>query len=299
MGTITVGMDESDCAAEALRWALTEATGRGWPVRAVLAWTFVRQHHIDRTQRHDPEYSEEDAALALQEYVIDAVGAEAASSIQLEVTCDRPAAGLIEASDDASLLVVGSHGYGGFSGLLMGSVSQQCLHHSSVPVAIVRHSEKRTDKKGEPIEVVPGKVVVGVDGSETSRRALDWALDEARSRNGYVEVVHSWMLPAAYGYPTPAVPDIAIYEEAAEAVVAQLLEHADTSGMSRPISRIIVGGTSTAGLLADRADNAEVLVVGSRGVGGFQGMVIGSVAHHLAHHAPCPLVVLPADRAAH
>ncbi len=299
MATITVGMDESDCAAEALRWAVAEGEARGWPVRAVMAWTFLRQHHVDRTQTHDPEYSETDAMLALQEYVTDAVGADAAASIVMEVEAERAAVVLVEAAADSSLLVVGSHGYGGFAGLFMGSVSQECLHHTTVPLAIIRGAEKRSARDGDPIEVKAGKVVVGVDGSDTSRRALDWALDEARARGGWVEVVHSWMLPASYGYPTLVVPDLSIYEEAAEAVVAELLDHADTSGMSRPISKVIVGGTSTSGLLAARSADAELLVVGSRGIGGFAGMVVGSVAHHLAHHATCPLVVLPASDAPH
>lgn len=290
MGTIIVGMDESDCAAGALRWAVAEGERRGWPVRAVMAWTFLRQHHLDRTDEHDPEYAEEDAARALSRYVADAVGG-AAAGVELDVVCERAAPSLVEAAKDASLLVVGSHGYGGISGAFMGSVSQYCLHHATVPVAIIRDDERT--------EVKAGKVVVGVDGSDTSRRALDWALDEARARGGYVEVVHSWMLPASYGYPTLAVPDLTVFEEAAEGVVDHLLEHADTSGMSRPISRVVIGGTSTAGLLTARADDAELLIVGSRGIGGFQGMLVGSVAHHLAHHSPCPLVVIPADHADH
>lgn len=292
MGQIIVGMDESVCAAEALRWAVDEGERRGWPVRAVLAWTFLRQHHGDRSATHVPEYDVLYADLALRTYVVDAVGEHAA--VELETVCDAPGAALVEAAEGASLLVVGSHGYGGISGLIMGSVSQQCLHHVTCPLAVVRSVDERTDRDGSPIEVVPGKVVVGIDGSETSRRALDWALDDARARGGFVEVVHSWMLPASYGYPTLAVPDLSIYEEAAEAVVAQFVEHADTSGLSRPVKRTVIGGTSTAGLLAARAADAEVLVVGSRGVGGFAGMIVGSVAHHLAHHALCPVVVVPA-----
>ena len=296
MEMITVGMDESPCAAEALRWAVAEGEGRGWPVRAVLAWSFVRQHHIDRAQSTDPEYSEEDAVLALQRYVAEAVGSAVARGIELDVVSERPAVGLIEAASGSPLLVVGSHGHGGISGFVLGSVSQECLHHSTVPVAIVRPVEGVADS--ESAEVMAGKIVVGIDGSDTSRRALTWALDEARARGGWVEVVHSWLLPAAYGYLTLPVPDSAAYEEDAEALVSRFIEKANTSGLSRPISRIIVGGTSTAGLLADRAANAELIVVGSRGIGGFRGMLIGSVAQHLARHAPCPLIVIPATHAA-
>jgi len=292
MGRIVVGIDESDCAAEALRWAVAEGARRDWPVHAVLAWTFLRQHQVDRTATHLPEYDVGYAELAAQRYVEDAVGA--GSGVQVEVVCDEPGPALVEAAEDASLLVVGSHGYGGIGGVVMGSVSQHCLHHAACPVAVVRHAESRVTRSGALIDVVPGKVVVGVDGSDTSRRALDWALDEARSRHGFVEVVHTWAMPASFGYPTLVLPDAAAVETAAEALVAGMLDAADTSGLSRPIGRTIVGGTSTAGLLAERSADAEVLVVGSRGVGGFVGMLVGSTAHHLAHHAHCPLVVLPA-----
>ncbi|MFN8050158.1 MAG: universal stress protein [Acidimicrobiales bacterium] len=287
MGLIIVGMDESSTAADALRWAVAEGRTRGWTVRAVLAWTFLRQHRVDRTSTHDPEYDDSCAALALQEYVRDAVDAADVAGIELQTICELPAEAMIQASEGASLLVVGSHGYGGISGLIMGSVSQHCLHRATCPVAIVRPSRDHA--------VQPGKVVVGVDGSETSRRALRWAVEDARARGGWIEVVHSWLLPAAFGFPTIAVPDVAVFEEAAEALLDELLAEVDLSGLSRPVSRILIGGTSTAGLLKDRAADAELLVVGSRGVGGFEGMVIGSVAHNLAHHAPCPLVVLPAS----
>lgn len=287
MGRIIVGMDGSECAAVALRWAVEEGERRDWPVTALLAWSYLRQYHPDRRDAVETEYDEGFAAAALDAYVVDVLGAEAAGAVGREVAYDEPDVALVEAAEDASLLVVGSHGYGGIRGVVMGSVSQRCLHHSTVPVAVVRDN-------GDSAEVVEGKVVVGVDGSSTSMAALQWAVDEARSRNGYVEVVHSWLLPAAFGYPTLAMPDPALHESAAEDLVSRMLESVDVSGLSRPVSRVIIGGESTAGLIAARAENAELVVVGSRGVGGFRGMLIGSVAHQLAHHAPCPLVVLPA-----
>lgn len=292
MGLITVGMDESVCAADALRWAVAEGETRGWPVHAVLAWTFLRQHHADRSSRHDPEYAEADAAAALEAYVADAIGTEGAAALRLEVVTERAPAALLEASSGSSLLVVGSHGYGGIAGLVMGSVSQACLHKSTIPVAVIR----RSDEGRAGREVTPGKVVVGVDGSDTARRALEWGIDRARASDGWVEVVHSWMLPAAYGYPTLDVPDLSTYEESARSLVADLIESVDASGLSQPVESVVTGGTSAAGLLTERSEDAELLVVGSRGIGGFSGMVIGSVAHHLAHHAPCPLVVIPAER---
>lgn len=286
MGLITVGMDESDLAAAALRWALEEGDRRGWSVSAVLAWTFLRQHQVDRTDTHDPTYDDDAAARALTTYVQDAVGARS-TEIALATACELPGPALVEASADSDLLVLASHGHGGVRGLVIGSVSQHCLHHATVPVAIIREIDRRTDVK-------VGKVVVGVDGSDTSARALAWALDEARSRGGYVEVVSSWSIPPAAGIAALAVPDLSIYEAAAEHLVDHMVEQADTSGLSRPVSRVVVGGTSTVGLLVGRAANAELLVVGSRGIGGFGGMVVGSVAHQLAHHSPCPLVVLHA-----
>src|SRR5690606_18202537 len=145
------------------------------------------------TRRFDPEYDDSHADAALLAALESALGPERAASVVRRPVCDVPAPGLIEAGKGADLLVVGARGLGGFRGLLLGSVSQQVLHHAHGPVAIV-HPPR--DDAGEPPSE---RIVVAVDGSDQSRAAVRWALEEAALRHAPVEAVHAWEVPVVYG----------------------------------------------------------------------------------------------------
>ena len=190
VGHIVVGVDESPSAAEAVRWAVRESHLRGWSLSAVLAWAFLGQHHGTGDDVFQPDYGERDAAAALEQLLTRAVADERdRASIERRLVCDIPSRALLDASADADLLVVGARGIGGFRGLLLGSVSQQCAHHTTVPMGIVRGSLQA----GEPAGARE-RIVVGVDGSATSQRALAWALDEARVRHAAVTVLNARQL---------------------------------------------------------------------------------------------------------
>jgi len=285
MGTITVGVDSSAGAAAAIRWALREAELRAWSLTAVLAWDFLDQQSSTIGERFDPNYGEPEAVDALHEIVLAAAGAESASAISPRVICDLAAPALLGASSESDLLVVGARGLGGFHGLLVGSVSQQCLHHATCPVAIVRaHAHP-----GGPME----RIVVGIDGSDNSHRALRWALDEGRLRRAAVEVVHTWNAPymGGYRYDVPMV-DPENYEKTANQVLDSAIDGEDTSGLPVPVERIVTSG-GAARVIVETAKGAELVVVGSRGLGGFKGLLLGSVSQQVTHHAPCPVVVVP------
>jgi len=136
--TIVVGVDGSDCSLSALRWALEEARLRGAKIRAVHAWSFphVSTYHEAAHAMEIPFADEAAAALdqAISEADVEGAGVE----LERMVVEGPPAAALVEAARDAALLVVGSRGLGGFAGLLLGSVSQQCAHHAACPLVIVR-----------------------------------------------------------------------------------------------------------------------------------------------------------------
>ncbi len=134
------------------------------------------------------------------------------------------------------------------------------------------------------------RIVVGVDGSEASRAALDWALDEARRRQAQVDVIHAWHAPYSYGYAYLSELSDEPMEQEAKELVESLLKTADTSGLT--VDTIIAHGGS-AGVLVEAAKGASLLVVGSRGRGGFTGLLLGSVSQQCVHHAPCPVVVVP------
>jgi nucleotide-binding universal stress UspA family protein len=284
MGRIIVGVDGSDGAADALRWAEAEGAHRGWTVVAVLAWGYLDQHHAVSTEGFDPEYTAKDAEAALDTYLRNALDAGAAAVERLVVSDLAPRA-LLTAAADADLLVVGARGLGGFRGLLLGSVSRRCLHEATCPVAVIRP---------DVTEALSPLVVVGIDGSPTSHRALAWAADEARARNAALEVVHAWQPPYVGGYPfVPATVDFTLFEEAARDTMAEALASADLSGLEGRVQQTVVcaGPAST---LLDAAARAQVVVVGARGVGRIERFLLGSVSDQVAQHSSAPVVVVHA-----
>jgi nucleotide-binding universal stress UspA family protein len=287
MGRIVVGVDESAGAAAALRWAVAAAKARGWSLTALLAWGFLDQHRATVGEPFDPAYGEADAQAALDAIVADLVGPPRAATIECKVVCDLPARALLEASDGEDLLVVGARGLGGFSGLLLGSVSQQCLHHARCAVAVVRDSQHDAHEGS-------GRIVVGIDGSDPARRALEWALEAGRVHNATVQAIHAWALPYSGGELFGAgVLDLAPFEAAARLLVDKAVKSVDTSGLPAPVTRTVINGSAAAAILG-AADGADlVVVVGSRGFGSFKGMVLGSVSHNIAHRATCPAVIVP------
>jgi nucleotide-binding universal stress UspA family protein len=290
MAQIVVGVDGSDQSAAALRWAAREADLRGHDLVAVLVWDLFNQHHADGTHRFDPEYGADEADAALAAAVEAALGADAAATVVRRVVCDVPAPGLLAAADQADLLVVGARGLGGFRDLLLGSVSQQCLHHARIPMAIVRGDSSEAGGRE--------RVVVGVDGSEPYEAALRWALDEGAARKAVVQVVHAWERPVIYG-PVGGVPGSAMgaIESGAHRLVEDMVERLGEEAASVEVERTVVPGGPAPSLL-DAAEGADLVVVGRRGLGGFGRLLLGSVSEHVARHAPCPVVVVPTAAAA-
>jgi nucleotide-binding universal stress UspA family protein len=141
-GMIAVGVDSSDGAAQALRFALEEAKLRGATLRVVHAWQFG-YIGLAGLAGFSPAGAELDDLVGMAESALDAALQEVApdtDGVQIERrVVEGPAATvLVDESHNADMLVVGSRGYGGFAGLLLGSVSQQCAHHAACPVVIVR-----------------------------------------------------------------------------------------------------------------------------------------------------------------
>lgn len=137
------------------------------------------------------------------------------------------------------------------------------------------------------------RVVVGVDGSDHGTLALHWAIDEARRRGAVLQIVHAWRYPyigADVGFAaSPAV--LEGVEANARTIVDDAAAVASGAGVE-DVETTLVSGPS-AGILLDAANGADLLVVGSRGRGGFTGLLLGSVSQQCAHHAPCPVVIVP------
>lgn len=142
---------------------------------------------------------------------------------------------------------------------------------------------------------VHGLIVVGIDGSEESRAALRWAVAEARIRKAAVRAVHAW-----WGYPeleagtSVDFDDWAtIRDRDAKKFIEGFVEH--TLGeipRDVEITAVPVQGVTASEALVAAAREADLLVIGHRGVGGFKGLLLGSVSQQCVHHAPCPVVIL-------
>jgi nucleotide-binding universal stress UspA family protein len=147
-------------------------------------------------------------------------------------------------------------------------------------------------------EVEMSSIVVGVDGSEGSVRALRFAIDEARSRGDDVRAVCAWGVPTLVYESVWAsgAMDPAEYRGAAEGDLAKALAevNADESGV---VVKPVVREGQAASVLCEEARDAELLVVGSRGLGGFRGLLLGSVSQQCAQHARCPVAIVPAAEA--
>lgn len=192
---------------------------------------------------------------------------------------------LLEAARQAELLVLGRRGRGGFSSLLLGSVSQQCAGHARCPVVVVPVGS------GAPGPVA-GRIVVGVDGSETARAALLWAVDEARLRKATIDVVHGWHAPYLLGSPYTMI-DLprSDFERDARLMLDRAVSSVAHAGVPAVEAVLVADGAPRA--LLDASEGADLVVVGSRGRGGFTGLLLGSTSQQVLHHARCPVAVIP------
>lgn len=137
-----------------------------------------------------------------------------------------------------------------------------------------------------------GRIVVGVDGSPASRAALRWAVDEARRRAATVEAVAAWHVPMANLTPSLGEFTAVQFEQSADKHLRQVLDEEGLLDATEPtVVEVTVEG-APALALCEAAEGADLLVVGSRGLGAFKGMVLGSVSLHCVSHAPCDVVVV-------
>ena len=283
MKTIVVGVDGSASSIQALRWAIEEARLHSADVRVVHAWSRPVSHSmLDTVSPVELGIDfEAEAAETLKRSIAEGTRDATQVKIRSELVHARSAAALIRAAQNADLLVVGSHGLGGFAGLLLGSVSRQCAHHSPSPIAIVRPKHRP-----EPT----GRIVVGVDGSENASRAVDWAAAEAKARGCRVHLVHSWTYPAL-SMPLSALEDLPPIdvEAAAKEVLTERTRQLVAEGVE--VDGEVSNELASQSLIQASSD-ADLLVVGARGTGGFKGLLLGSVSDQCAHHAHCPVVIV-------
>lgn len=272
---IVVGYDASEDADRALAWAIDFVKARGNPLRVVVAsgdldylpeWSVIEQEQVVS-----------EWARTADAWLADA-GVTGAQTIQ---SSNRVVPDLLEQSEHAALVVIGAQGHGAVSGFLIGSVSQHLARHASCPVVVVR---------GE--QPARGPVVVGIDGSEGSTSALEFAFEEASWTGADLIVVHARDVAAVNGaFDVTIAPEVdAEMEEArrllAESVAGLREKYPDVRVSLEPVP------LAPAKALVEAAAHASLLVVGTRGRGGFVGLLLGSVSQAVVAHAACSVAVV-------
>ena len=285
---VVVGVDGSESALHATRWAAREAERRDAPLRLVHVCHLMPVRH----PRQIPPPADYQAAVLEQgrHWLTEASEAARHAVPGLAVVTDLrsgiAADVLVAESRAARLMVLGSRGLGGFTTLLVGSVAVALSAHGHCPV-VVMHSATR---EGAP--PVDGPVVVGVDGSELSDAALTFAFEEAAAREVPLVAVHTWLDVNAAGAwaVLPGTIDWDWVQQEEEKLLAERLVAWREKFPHVEVRPLVVRDRPDRALL-EHAAGAQLLVVGSRGRGTFTGMGLGSVSQTLLHHAECPVAV--------
>lgn len=283
---IIVGADGSEPGYAAVEWAALEAARRGLRLRIVYV---IAPWLLESFPEPATDAMRRELRDGGQEVLRLAAGRAAARAPQVKVETEMipggPAEALLKEAEHAPLLVVGGHGLGEFGGLLLGSATTQVALYARCPVAVVRGADDLAH--GEH-----GEVVVGVDDTPSAQAALAFAFEEASLRSARLRAVHAWTHPASTvrGEMQPLVydPEIVAGEEArvlSEALAGWRDRHPDVEVVEDVVR------ARTVRALAGASARADLLVLGSRGRGGFAGLLLGSVGQSLLHHGHCPVVI--------
>ena len=281
---IVVGVDGSESAQEALDWAAAEASAMHRPLRIVHGFIWPLMRVPLGAASAGPEdggfQAVADRVLADAESRARSVAPDVKVTSELVVAAAAPA--LLRQAHDAELVVVGSRGLGGFAGLLVGSVGVAVAAHAPCPVVIVR---SRPD-----VPPAVGRVVVGADGSELSAAAIEFAFQAAARRGVSLTAVRAWTPPFS-AYPTLVVPLDRI-EAAERCTLLESLESARRTFPEVEVQARLVRDHHPGRAIIEASADADLVVVGSRGHGGFAGLLLGSVSQSVLEHANCPVVVV-------
>lgn len=282
---ILVAVDGSTESDAAVGWAAREAVMRdagvtlmhviapvivGWPARYLQA-------SFNESQEQNARQVIEQAQKTLHTSLGDAEP----SDVRTEVQRSAVAATLINASRNAQMVVVGSRGMGGIGRVVLGSVSSGLVHHAHCPVAIVHESEAHEPDRTSP-------VLLGIDGSSASEAATELAFDEASRRGVDLVALHAWSDVGVF--PILGM-DWHQYEDEGHQVLAERLAGWQERYPDVQVRRQVVCDQPARWLL-DESEHAQLVVVGSRGRGGFKGMLLGSVGTAVAQGAKAPVLVV-------
>jgi nucleotide-binding universal stress UspA family protein len=264
---VVVGVDGSSSALAAVAWAARSCARHSVPLRLVHAYTLPTRGYpeVISSARELRSAMYDQGRMWLSQAVAVARAEAPDVPVEHDLRMEHPTPVLIAESARAREVVVGSHGLGGFTGALVGSTAVALSAHGECPVVVVRWPKKQAQHHDGP-------VVVGVDLSPGSDPALSFGFEEA----------------AAAGVPLVAA--MAHVDEQSSLLNTRmsgwLEKYPDVA-----VEQVVVGERPIP-LLLELGERAGLLVVGSRGRGGFTGMLLGSTSQALIYHAPCPVAVV-------
>ena len=284
--SILVGCDGSAHSETALEWALEYARQTGGSLRLTSAWEWPTFQGAPITYgRWGPDHECRELVTRLRV----SIGELSADRVSTAVLRGNPGHVLVDQAETADLLVVGTHGMGAVSRLMLGSVSTFCANHSPAPVAIVR-------KTYPPVR----GVLVGVDGSDSARNALRWAMDYADLVGQQLRAIHV-MEPAAVPV-APGVPAVVTYPSMSKHREAREWLHEFVAKAEADRGRHVAAGVACRVLIGNptqvlpwESEGAILIVVGRRGSGGLHRLLVGSVAGALVHHGHSTVVLTPSS----
>jgi nucleotide-binding universal stress UspA family protein len=282
---VVVGVDGSQCGLDAVDLAAREAVLRGRPLRVVYAylWPYIAVPPGASPVSLLEGDLRQDAARIVRDGVDRARTAQPSLEVDGVAVSGPPAAALLEETRRATLIVVGDRGLGGFTGLLVGSVAVQLAAHATCPVLVARGRQNPD-----------GGVLLGVDGSPASEPAVGFAFEEAALRGATLTALHAWTQPvrAERGEVLPLVYDVADVEDEEQRILAEALAGWRDKYPDVVVQRMLIHGQTRPSII-EATGRAQLVVVGSRGRGGFAGLLLGSVSQAVLHHAACPVAVIP------
>jgi nucleotide-binding universal stress UspA family protein len=291
-GPVLVGVDESPECRRALVWGAEEASRRHVPLRLVHAFGVPEACYGETLPPREWLASRRAESRAVLRAALDtAVLVDAGLDVSTESCLDSPIPVLLAGSETAGLVVLGTSGRTVLGEALLGSTAAALAAHGRSPFTVVRGRDGRA--MGEP-------VVVGVDGSPANGPALELAFEEASLRGAQLVAVHTFSdansaqvfgaSRAEFGFEPLRDSETRVL---AEALAGWREKYPEVT-----VRRVLRRDRPRRQLL-DWSAMAQLVVVGSRGRGGFSGLILGSTSYALIHHASCPVLVTPfAERAA-
>jgi nucleotide-binding universal stress UspA family protein len=284
---ILVGVDGSRGSLAAVDWAAAEAASRRSSLRVIHAFDWpLYSYGPGGPSSYGPPDADLRAAAGriLDEAVRRAALGSPGLSVDGTVRIGRPCPVMLDEARTAELVVVGSRGLGGFTGLLVGSVSSRLAAHAPCPVVVMRPAHALRGAGVGP----PADCVVGVDDPSTAEDVVGFAFAEASRLHAGLTAVHCVeQLPARYGVPPDDGDEpVALRHQLSDTVDAWQGKYPEVAAET-----VLVSG-SPGRVLTELSRKALLVVVGSRERGGFRELLLGSVSQQVLHHAHAPVAIV-------